>query len=339
VWSELDRLEQLSVVCEYVCKGLRLSDVAKKISVEYSTSLSRESTYPMLTEAALKGWLRYVPPPENLLTQRIKQQYSWLRETMVVHTCQFEDVAYHGAEMLITLLKHMKSPTKKTIHIGFSGGHAMRRLAQILAKLLSESDADLPEKLVLHALVAGFEVLEPTTDPNTFFTLFHTEAVLGPKCEFVGLHAPTVVKASQYKGLRSLQGIKESFDQVDKLDIIVTSAANWADEHSTFRKRMRTSPACFKMLDEANCVGDMLWLPLGPDGPLTVNTKIRAMTLVELAQLPGFINDGKHVVLVLGPCAGCQKTKADTLRAVLASKDRLISHLVVDSRSARELLQ
>jgi len=339
VWADLDKRERMSVVCRYFCQGYRLAKIAARISEEYSTDFSRESTYPMLMEAVRNGWIQYVPPLEQFLGDKIEKRYSWLREARVVHTSQFEDVAYYGAEMLITLLKNMRSSIKTTVHIGFAGGHAMRTLARALARLLRESEAELPEELVLHALVAGFDVFDPTTDPNSFFTLFQKHTPMGPEFKFVGLHAPTVVEADQYDSLRNLEGIKESFDQVDKLDIIVTSAAIWADEHSTFRKRMLKSPGCFDTLDKAGCIGDMLWLPLGPEGPLTVATRVRTMTLVELTELTTRIKAGKHVVLVLGPCAMCRKTKAQILRAILTSKDRLISHLVIDSLSAREILR
>jgi hypothetical protein len=63
------------------------------------------------------------------------------------------------------------------------------------------------------------------------------------------------------------------------------------------------------------------------------------MTLVELRELPPFMRKGKYVLLVVGPCAMCQRTKSQILSAILASKPRLISHLVVDTRSAKEVLR
>jgi DNA-binding transcriptional regulator LsrR (DeoR family) len=338
-WTDLKRTEQISVVCRYFCEGLRLAEVADRISSEYATSFSRESTYPMLMEAVRNEWIRFVPPFEQTLTKRIKNAYPWLRDAEVVHTTQFEDVAHRGAEMLITLLKHMKHVKEGPVHIGFAGGHAMRRLAQILARLLGESEAELPPTLVLHALVAGFEVFDPTTDPNTFFTLFQTQVPFGTTFEFVGLHAPTVVPADQYDCLRETEGIRESYEEVGKLDLIVTSAATWKDKDSTFRKRMVKSEDCKKALSDAQCVGDMLWLPLGPQGPLNPVSNVRTMALVQLQQLPVFLSRGTHVLLVLGPCAACQEEKSEILRAILAPKEHLISHLVVDSRSAREVLR
>jgi len=42
--------------------------------------------------------------------------------------------------------------------------------------------------------------------------------------------------------------------------------------------------------------------------------------------------------LVLGPCAMCQKTKSGILTGILASQQKLVSHLVVDTRSAKEAM-
>lgn len=339
-WEDLAQQEQLAVVCRLFCDGNGATQIARRIRKDYAArTFTRQSAYPMLLKAAQAGWLRFVPKPSFTLSAKLRARYNWLAGARVVHTSQFEEVAYQGAETLITLLQHVSREPQRKVHIGFAGGHAMRRLAQIFAQLLNESDAELPETLVLHALVAGFEVLDPTTDPNTFFTLFRNQTSVNTKFEFVGLHTPPVVRASEYNSLRDSEGIRESYQCAKDLDIIVTSAANWSDEHSTFRKYMEKSAGCAEALVKAHCQGDMLWLPVGPHGPLEVRTKVRSMTLIELRELPRFINRGKYVLLVLGPCAMCQKTKSRILSAILNSKQRLISHLVVDTRSAKEVLR
>jgi hypothetical protein len=70
------------------------------------------------------------------------------------------------------------------------------------------------------------------------------------------------------------------------------------------------------------------------------NKDMRAMTLMELSDLPGFISDkGKHVLLALGPCGVCKTPKGNILRAILDQDPHLISHLVVDSRTACEVFK
>ena len=105
---------------------------------------------------------------------------------------------------------------------------------------------------------------------------------------------------------------------------------------------MKKSQESYCRLQDAGCVGDLMWRPLGPNGPLTGERgkDIRAMTLLELDSLSPFIADeGKHVLLLLGPCGMCGASKGKLLRNILGLKAHLVSHLVVDSRSAREMLQ
>ena len=59
-----------------------------------------------------------------------------------------------------------------------------------------------PPKIVLHAVVAGFDVFEPTTDPNTFFTLFHTGTPPNVEFSFVGLHTPPVSESKDYDAIK-----------------------------------------------------------------------------------------------------------------------------------------
>lgn len=339
-WDKLTHEEKRAVVCRLFCAGDKPSVIAERIQKEYAPNkFSRQSVHRMLREAAEAGRFRFVPRASFVLSNKLRNRYGWLADVKVVHTNEFEDVAYQGAQTLIDLVQEVSRNSPQEVHIGFAGGHAMHRLAQIFAQLLDESDADLPEMLVLHALVAGFDVRNPTTDPNTFFTLFNNRTSVNTTYEYVGLHTPPVVRASEYDTLRNAEGIKESYDHAEDLDIIVTSAADWTDEHSTFRQYMEKSADCAEVLVKAGCIGDMLWRPVGSRGPLNVQTKIRSMTLIELGDLPSFTEKGKHVLLVLGPCAFCRKPKSRILSAILASEERLISHLVVDTRSAKETLR
>ena len=66
---------------------------------------------------------------------------------------------------------------------------------------------------------------------------------------------------------------------------------------------------------------------------------MRAVTLMELSDLPDFIKRGKQVLLLVGPCGQCGGPKEEVLESVLTHKRKLITHLVVDSRSARGLFE
>lgn len=337
-WDELDSREQMSVVCNLFINGMKFSEIATAINQTYHANLKRESTYPILMNAVRHKWIRFVPPPEYELEVRARQQYPWLDGVRVAHSSQFQDIAGYGAEALIELLKKLYHQNKHVVHIGFAGGHAIRKLTYLFAQMLPQYEGKLPSHLVLHALVAGFDIHEPRTDPNTFFSFFQTSSMHGFDIEFVGLHAPSRVKTQEFHKILESEDIIDSSQAAKKVDIIVTSATCWGDEHSSFRKYMGKSENSFNILDRQNCVGDMLWLPLGNEQPLPIETDIRAMTLFELSDLPDFIRRGKKVLLVLSPCFYCNQTKSSILKAVLNQKEHLVTHLVADSRSVRNVL-
>jgi DNA-binding transcriptional regulator LsrR (DeoR family) len=193
---------------------------------------------------------------------------------------------------------------------------------------------------VFHAIVAGFIVTDPSTDPNNFFTYFGAESVLQIQASFVGLPAPGIIHSTEMANVRTISYMREAFDGVKDIDIIVTSAGgHWQEGHSSFYAMLKKASAeTVKQLDDAGCIGDLMWRPLGRDGPLKIDTKMRTMTLLEPGDLPGFVKRNKTVILLLGPCGYCGKPKGDVLAAILAKKN-LITHLVADSRSVREMLK
>jgi hypothetical protein len=75
----------------------------------------------------------------------------------------------------------------------------------------------------------------------------------------------------------------------------------------------------------------MMWLLIGKDGPLEIVTEKRTVTLMELRDLAGFIKKRKKVILLVGPCGNCGRSKEAVLNAILNYKHRLITHLAVDS--------
>lgn len=336
----LTKMELISAVCTYFCKGHTATEIVKHIKKAHKYEMRREEPYQYITYAAGKGWLRFAAPHEYALRERIKRRCHWLKDVKVVETATYSDVAYHGAEMLVELLQEYTKPpyNRDKVHIGFAGGHAMRKVAQHFAGLLGQPTPGLPKTIVFHSMAAGFEVGDPSTSPNSFCSYLLNDPRIQAEIEFVGLYAPALVKTAQLGNLKSLHAIGVAFGQSRELDIIVTSASLWSDEHSMLHKYMGRSESDLSKLETAGCIGDMLWRPIGEAGPIETKTDIRAMTLVELSDLPDSIKKGKHVVLVLGPCGGCHQPKTEMLKLMLKLDPPLITHLVVDSRSARDAL-
>src|SRR5262249_45950300 len=143
--------------------------------------------------------------------------------------------------------------------------------------LTLQSDG-LPDKVVFHSLVSGYNVETPFTDPNSFFTYFFRNPPPNVEVSFVGLYAPAIVGQGQMAQALEMPGIKEAYERINELDIIVTSAANLSDEHNMLSsaasladrlsKDYPDSAPHMKMLRKDGCVGHMLWLPLSAQGPI-----------------------------------------------------------------------
>ncbi len=332
----VDDVEIISAVCRWFCEGYKPASIADKANSAFpGIHMTREVPYAILQKAGRKGWLQFCPPQHARHRELLRERCAWLGGIEVPHTATVADVAFTAAKELLRLLRSRRA---EEVHIGFAGGHSMRELAKALARLLCEPHSDLPKTIWFHALATGFDPEDPTTNPNAFFTYFLNEGVTDVKFRFHGLSAPSMVHPRALAGLKKLDDIRLAFEAVQNLDIIVTSGSSWNDEDSALLRRMRESRDSVKILDGADCIGDILWRPLGPRGPIETVTDLRALTLVDLQELPSFIKSGKRVLLMLAPCGKCHAPKGELLASVLNQDQPLITDLVVDSVSVRQML-
>ena len=322
--------ELRATVCGYFCdEGLTAAQIQRRLKEEHSVEITREKPYYYLRKAASLGWIRFVPPQEHTLERRVRKAYPWLHDAIVVPSARTEDVAYRGASMLLELLQQHHD--NKEVHIGFSGGTSLRMLARRFAELLREPAQHLPSRIVFHALVAGFDVSDPTTDPNAFFTYFVGDPGIPIETSFVALHSPAMVEAEFESKLRDLPAIREAYQRAPEIDVVVTSTSCWTDEHSMLRHYMHLAGESVTELEKAGCLGDILWQPIGANGPFELNSRIRAMTILKLCELSKLIADKKHVLLVAGACHRCNRPKTQVVKAILDQQDHLITHLVTNS--------
>ncbi len=333
------RDELVAAVCKYFCRGMPMAEIRNEIQARLGVALSREEPYRLLSHAAQHGWIQFQAPLAYELAEQMMRSFPRLKDVRVVRTGVSDDISYQVADLLmdqICALSRTRGPNAE-VHLGFAGGKALRKTARFFAEMLREPREDLPGRIVFHAMVAGFNVEDPSTDPNGFFTYFAGEPALQVQTRFVGLLAPGIVKPAEIPKLRSVRYIGEAFDRAKEIDIVVTSAGgHWQKGHSGFCSMFgEASPRSLEQLNRSGCIGDMMWRPLGGKGPLEIDTEMRTVTLMELSALPDFINRGGAVLLLVGPCGNCGGPKEDVLSAVLNYRRKLITHLVVDSRSAR----
>lgn len=338
----MDHAELLSAVCKYFCDGKTPSEIAEIMAEKHNIlDMKREEPYQILARAAALRRLRFMAPTEIVLKERVREKCPWLDEVDIVHTGVFTPIADHVAAMLVRMLQRRAARGKDEVHVGLAGGHSMRKVCRAFAFLMSQRPPGMPKKLILHAMAAGFDVEDPMTAPTTFSAYFADDTGMPLADKFVGLYAPTLMDRDEIDKMKSLEGIEEALSQASQLDIVVTSASVWSDKHSLLRQHLESkSPGSLKALQDRGCIGDMFWRPLNKQGPIEVpEERMRTLSLMELGQFPEFIRKGGQVLLVLGPCGECHLPKGEMMEAVLTMNAKLITHLVADSRTTREVIE
>ncbi|MDR3110116.1 MAG: sugar-binding domain-containing protein [Planctomycetaceae bacterium] len=322
--------------------------------------ITREKIYPLFWEAFHRGFLMLQPPLEKGLADRIYSQFdlkSHPGEITVVNVTgasAAQHVTSTAADMIVTLIDQVfrdkrkrfpNAPEKQSVHLGMGAGYAAMLVAKRLAQKVNSGE-DIPP-LVLHAISAGgFLPQEPHKAPTNYFTYFDPSIT---NVKYVALFSETVVDNADYEKLKTNPGIKSSYECRDDIDIVVTSLAAADHKHGLLVQYLThlvsqkyLKPEVLTDMQKAGWLGDVQFRPYSNEGPITEVCPVRAVTLFELEDLVRLArdNNGKYVVLVAGPCGECGESKQSALRPLLANENlRLWTHLVTDSRTARELLE
>ena len=325
------------------------------------TDITREKIYPMFWEACHRGFLLLQPPPEHNLCKKLVNTFSLYKHPgeITVANVSGENAAQHvtsvAADQIVELIERVwkekkaqypDNPEKHDVHLGMGAGFATMLVARRLAYKI-RSGIEVP-RIVLHAISSGgFLPNEPYKSPSTYFSYFDP-ALMNVK--FIALFSATVVSSSDYENQKANPAIRYSFEKRDEIDIIVTSLASADHEHGLLEQYLThlidqqlISRNVLKEMTDAGWIGDVQFRPYSVNGPLPEDVcPVRAVTLFELHELVELAKDranGKYVVLVAGPCGECGTTKKNALRPLLANdKLRLWTHLIVDARTAKELL-
>jgi DNA-binding transcriptional regulator LsrR (DeoR family) len=344
---ELDRMEKIAAVCRYFCQGHTVREIQDLMQGTFGR-MRREEPYTLLSYAASRGWLEFRAPHHLEYAQTLRDRYSWLKDVDVVRTPMIEDVAQRAARMLLRIVKQKTAQKERqnskepgVIRIGFSGGVALSHLASAFADLLCRPSAGLPQTIVFHSIVAGLSPTDPSTDPNALFTYFNHRPLMQVDVEFLGLHAPAIVRTEDLDKFLQQHEIRLASRWAKELDIIVTSGSDWSDDDSLLARQMRKwDQPGFDELKSLGVEGDVMWRPLGRNGPIVDHTELRALTMKELGALRDFIDKKNgEVLLMMGPCAGCDRHKGRITKIILDLPESIISHLVVDSRSASHMVR
>ncbi len=225
----------LALVCHYLVKeGCKPADIRDKLDKVHKITLEKTADiWSLIAKAARRKMLCYVSPEHNVLSEKMRTAFPDIT-TDVALTSLVDDVAARGAAVVLDLIKTHPPHHREEIHVGFSGGHMVRKLFRALTQLLAMPSDSLPKRIVFHALVGGFSTDAPGTDPTSFFTYL---ADLPPNLDmrFVLFHAPPIIPPEQFETFFELPAAKAARDQARDVDLIVTSAAVFEDEHSQLR--------------------------------------------------------------------------------------------------------
>ncbi len=332
----VQNFELVSLVCHLHVQGATVKVIRQALKKKFPKVLvKREDPGWIIRWAARppQGWLEFRAPLHLAHCAKIRSLFA-VHEVQVVRSSEVAVIAKDAAIMLIHLFRLLRSEGKDEVHVGVAGGHTISALMKSLAKQMGAAIGDMPKIVHFHALAAGFDPEEPITNPNAFITFFDGKFI-PTKIRFTGLSAPAMVEPATYEKLKAwknFRDIREAFAAVRKLDIVVTSGSTW---HACAILCKRMTAEDRKTLERLGVVGDLLWRPISRRGPIEAETE-RAFTLIELKELQEFVKKGKKVLVALSPCGLCGALKGDLLECIL--KHKIVSHVVVDARSAGQML-
>jgi DNA-binding transcriptional regulator LsrR (DeoR family) len=330
--------------CDMFVHGKKNSEILDTVNHELvrlneGRRISREDVYRLLAMGRERGYFTFTPPERYALQTRVANTFNVVQNRVHVANSRSIDLTASTAAKLIVELILELGNKHDEVHVGLGGGYTTRLVAFHLATQL-KAVVELP-KLVLHALSTGFNPHGHHTAPVTFFGFFEG---IAPKVEYVGLFAPPLVETGQYEEAINDAGVKKSFKARKKLHLVISSLGSASHVHGDFYNFMkqgkRGKDSGLNVLKNAGWVGDVLFRPYSATGPITDDTGIRAVSLLELDELRDMARSrDKHVVIVAGPCTLCPKTRSDAVKPLFEAPDlQLWSHFVMDMQTATELL-
>jgi hypothetical protein len=323
------------------------TQIADKLNLEFpGAAMTREKVYPRLAVALEKQFVRLHPPVEVDLAERVEKLFRCKPGSVRVVAAPMpgsnEAVSHAAADWAFELTKEIARSTgdPSGVWIGLGPGGATRDFASRFSQHLSEDLAQLKVNLV--AITAGGPADLPQYAPVSFFNLF-SQANLGKQ---VGFFAETFMPVRDFERLKKNPpvGMREALKAKQEVRVVVTSMGDFHDPHSLFRafhvqSQRKNLP---KWWDD--CVADCQYRPFSSTAPILEGPDdLRAATLFELEELVQMSQQiDKQVILIARPCGLCPPptTRARALLPILTRKNlRVFSKLVMDSGTARELLQ
>lgn len=338
--------ELLSLVLDLLRKDKNANEIRDELASKYPESKFGRETPLKLIRQAIKEKLLVVRAKRHLeLEANLVSTYE-LDEAHIVNSNIWTDVANQAADLLLKMVKQLVTSNKQTVRIGVAGGELLSQICKVFSHRLREEPDGLPREIVIHSLVAGYEIKDAT---HSFFHYFiDQDPPLPIKVKFAVLHAPGFVPSGKYQEIKELPVIADAFKQSIYIDIIISSlGAHWSAKNVDGKSHSRLkdlytaiSPEAIEELEKEGVVGDLLWIPFTKNS-LNISTNYRMMTLFTPEQFPRLIESGKSVILVAAPCLVCKQDKGELLSIVLnhhLTYGKLMTHLVSHRQCAQKAI-
>ena len=348
--------------------------LARKNGLIHFQAEPEKSLSTRLEDAILK-----LPIRSKASKRRNSPQKPIIPHVEVVATTETTDIARRAANRIqAEIIAHFKIPGRDTLHIGFAGGLTPSLTAKALAELLATPDAwpdeiyrATPKKqLSFHSMVGNINSSNLEVDPNAF--MIYLASINGHSekspfdLRFFRLPAPGIVTWGEYRRLANKDNgggfglIQDAVGRKDLIDIVIASCGHFKENCNTafdylkdvceHSETLRTPwLETIAELTERNIIGDLMWWPIGSRGPFRMEHNLRVFTLLNVFDLVKIVNrvsygkaeNKRKVILLAGPCKGplCRESKGELLAGILRMPRLPMTHLIVDSRSARDCIE
>jgi hypothetical protein len=331
--DDLSARERFSAIIEeFTAHAGHTSQVAQALKERFKEHFpkekwSRESIYAELRAGIVGGYVEVKTLRSDLGTRLLERH--GLKSADVITSVTIEHVAALAARKLIGLVN--KCRKQATCSVGFASGFSMSRVVRALALLIPHSEFDFPKSLRFHALSSSFNVENLTHDASFFLARFDEPAIrerFPGGVEFIGLHSPSLLANDPH-------GVVKAREMAQGLDIVVTGASDIDDPNAALSKFFKQNKEERHRLEELGCQGHLLYLPLGPNGPIPVSEQMHEMpAALGLNDLQKLVQKGKRVILVSGARYDTLEPKR-IVATILEQNPPLVTDIVIDEITAK----
>lgn len=315
--------------------------------------LSRAQVHHYLLRGRDQGFVRLVAPSNNQLHDQIVEAFELRQHTVSVVDVpsdafsSAEYVAEKSASVVLDLIREVErvDPTRH-VGLGMGTGRFSLTVTRSLNRLL-HSEKPLSRRLRLIALTPAAPIERPQYCPVSFFNLIHDHFVE----QRVGMFTEPMMKAGDFERMRdstddrSHFGFTHAARHKADIDVVFTGLGDPGQKFDLYRSFLFDSGRddVDAWIREKGILGNVQYRPFTAEGPYRESPdEMRPVTLLEFDDFRRLAEQKFKYVILAVRKSEHGESRAATLRALLNKKAthlRAFSHLVLDSETAKELIE